>query len=127
MPTGLEDNKQTWTCLGATESISLESISWKECMKKEAWIVFAIVVGIIVGFYSCCALCLCAVGLSSRGPVAGGAFASFQGAGVASGSMMARAQSGAMGGLCCGPVCCIALGSGVIYAIYAAVKCNNTD
>ena len=125
MMTGLEGNTQTWTCLSATESISSESISWKECMKKEAWITFAIVVGVIVGVYVCIATCLCCVGLSATGPVAGGVFARFQGAGVEAGSLMAGAQSCAMGGKCCG--CCglvsIALGAGVIYTIYAAIAC----
>ena len=96
-------------------------------MKKEAWIIAAIVVGFIVGVYYCIAVTCMTVGLSPIGPVAGGAFARYQGAGVPGGSVMARAQSFAMGGMCCGPICCIALGLGAIYAIYAGVKCYNTD
>ena len=38
------------------------------------------------------------IGLSSIGPIAGGLFSSFQGAGIVSGSVMAMTQSFAMSG-----------------------------
>ena len=43
-------------------------------------------------------LSLLAIGLSPIGPIAGGAFAAAQGAGVIAGSLMAIAQSAAMTG-----------------------------
>ena len=51
-----------------------------------------IVIGVTVGS----PLVLSFVGLSAIGPLAGGAFATMQGAGVAAGSWMAAAQSIAM-------------------------------
>lgn len=55
-------------------------------------------VTVTAGFIVSAPYLLGAVGLSAAGPVAGGLFASMQGAGIVSGSIMATAQSVAMGG-----------------------------
>ena len=55
-------------------------------------------VAVTAGFVVSAPYLLGAIGLSAAGPVAGGLFASMQGAGIVSGSIMATAQSVAMGG-----------------------------
>ena len=55
-------------------------------------------VAAVAGFVYGTPFLLGIAGLSAAGPVAGGLFASMQGAGIVSGSIMATAQSVAMGG-----------------------------
>jgi len=55
-------------------------------------------VAIVSGIMLCLPYILSLFGLSSIGPIAGGLFSSFQGAGIVSGSIMATTQSFAMSG-----------------------------
>ena len=61
------------------------------------WIVMGLL-AIISGIMLFLPYILSLIGLSSIGPIAGGLFSSFQGAGIVSGSVMAMTQSFAMSG-----------------------------
>ena len=74
---------------------------------------------------ACVGIVLLSVGLGPLGPIAGGAFAASQGAGIAAGSAAAFAQSAAMGGAAAGGTL-FGTGAALGSTIATAVACVHT-